>query len=41
MRKSRVDNNFTIIDSDNLIKLLKGESWEPYKKKVQQFTYRF
>jgi superfamily II DNA or RNA helicase len=41
MRKSRVDNNFTIIDSDNLIKLLKGEAWEPYKKKVQQFTYRF
>lgn len=41
MRKSRVDNNFTIIDSDNLIKLLKGEPWEPYKKKVQQFTYRF
>lgn len=41
MRKSRVDNNFTIIDSDNLIKLLKDEAWEPYKKKVQQFTYRF
>lgn len=37
----RKDSNIIKIDSDNLIKLLKGESWEPYKKKVQQFTYRF
>lgn len=41
MKKSRIDNNFTIIDVDNLIKMLKGEPWEPYKKKVQNFTYRF
>lgn len=41
MRKSRIDNNFTIINSENLMKVLKGESFEPYKKKVQQFTYRF
>jgi superfamily II DNA or RNA helicase len=37
----RKDSNIIKIDSDNLIKLLKGEAWEPYKKKVQQFTYRF
>ena len=41
MRKSRIDNNFTIINSENLMKVLKGEPFEPYKKKVQQFTYRF
>lgn len=41
MRKSRIDNNFTIIDSENLMKVLKGEPFKPYKKKVQQFTYRF
>lgn len=41
MRKSRIDNNFTIIDSENLMKILKGEPFKPYKKKVQQFTYRF
>lgn len=41
MKKSRIDNNYTVIDPDNLIKLLKGEPWEPYKKKLQNFTYRF
>ena len=41
MKKSRIDDNFTIIDETNLIKYLKGEDWEPYKKKVQNFTYRF
>lgn len=41
MRKSRIDNNFTIINSENLMKVLKGEPFEPYKKKIQQFTYRF
>lgn len=41
MKKSRIDNNFTIIDVENLMKMLKGESWEPYKKKVQNYTYRF
>lgn len=41
MRKSRIDNNFTIINSENLMKVLKGESFEPYKKKLQNFTYRF
>lgn len=41
MKKSRIDDNFTIIDADNLIKLLKGEPWEPYKKKIKNFTFRF
>lgn len=37
----RKDTNIIKIDSDNLIKMLKGEPWEPYKKKVKDFTYRF
>lgn len=41
MLKSRSDGNFTIIDEENLYKVLDGESYEPYKKKVQNFTYRF
>lgn len=41
MKKSRSDNNFEIIDEENLIKVLRGEPYEPYKKKVQNFTYRF
>ena len=28
-------------DVENLIKLLNGEEWEPYKKKLKNFTYRF
>lgn len=41
MKKSRIDDNFTVIDVDNLMKYLKGESWEPYKKKIKDFTFRF
>lgn len=41
MKKSRSDNNFEIIDEENLLKVLKGEPYETYKKKVQNFTYRF
>lgn len=40
-RKSHSKGNYVTIDVDNLIKLLKGEPWEPYKKKLQNFTYRF
>lgn len=40
-RKSHQNSNYVTIDVDNLIKLLNGEPWEPYKKKVQNFTYRF
>lgn len=35
------DTNIIKIDADNLIKLLKGEPWEPYKKKIKNFTFRF
>lgn len=41
MKKSRIDNNFEIIDAENLIKVLKGEPYELYTKKLQNFTYRF
>ena len=40
-RKSHQNSSYVTIDVDNLIKLLNGEPWEPYKKKVQNFTYRF
>jgi superfamily II DNA or RNA helicase len=41
MKKSRIDNNFIIIDSENLMKVLRGEPYETYKKKLQNFTFRF
>lgn len=41
MNKSRSDNNFIMIDVENLMYLLKGEPWVPYKKKLQNYTYRF
>ena len=40
-KKSHSKSSYITIDVDNLIKLLKGEDWEPYKKKLQNFTYRF
>lgn len=41
MKKSKSSDNFIIIDEENLMKVLKGEPYEPYKKKVEQFIYRF
>lgn len=41
MKKSRIDDNFTIIDVENLMKVLRGEPFESYKKKLQNFCYRF
>lgn len=35
------DTNIIKIDVPNLLKMLKGEPWEPYKKKLKSFTYRF
>lgn len=35
------DTNIIKIDVENLMHLLKGEPWEPYKKKVTNFTFRF
>ena len=41
MKKSRVDDSFVIIDEENLMKVLKGEPYETYKRKLKNFTYRF
>lgn len=40
-RKSHQNSTYITIDVENLRKLLNGETWEPYKKKLQNFTYRF
>jgi superfamily II DNA or RNA helicase len=40
-RKSHPKGDYVTIDVENLIKMLKGESWSPYKKKLQNYTYRF
>ena len=40
-RKSHPKGDYVTIDVENLIKMLKGESWDPYKKKIQNYTYRF
>lgn len=40
-RNSHPSGNYTTIDIKNLMKLLKGEPWEPYRKKLQNYTYRF
>lgn len=41
VKRSKNDDNFIIIDVENLMKLLNGESWEPYKKKIKNYTFRF
>lgn len=40
-RKAHPDGKYETIDVENLMKLLRGEPYETYKKKVQKFTYRF
>ena len=40
-RKSHPKGDYVTIDVENLIKMLKGESWDTYKKKIQNYTYRF
>lgn len=35
------DTDIIKIDVDNLLKMLQGEPWEPYRKKLKDFTYRF
>lgn len=40
-RNSHPSGNYITIDVENLMKLLKGEPWEPYRKKIQNYTYRF
>lgn len=39
--KSHPDGNFVIIDEENLLKVLNGENYEPYKKPLAKFNYRF
>lgn len=41
MKKSRVDDNCIFIDKENLMKVLRGEEYETYKRKLKNFTYRF
>lgn len=40
-KKSHEGMNYVTIDEENLLKVLKGEPYETYKKRVQNFTYRF
>lgn len=40
-RKSHPNGSYITIDVENLLKMLKGEPWETYKKKIQNYTYRF
>lgn len=40
-KKSHKEGTYVTIDVENLMKMLKGESWDPYKKKIQNYTYRF
>ena len=36
-RKSHPKGDYVTIDVENLIKMLKGETWSPYKKKIQNY----
>ena len=40
-KKSHPKGDYITIDVENLLLMLKGESWSPYKKKIQNYTYRF
>ena len=40
-KKSHPKGEYVTIDVENLLLMLKGESWSPYKKKIQNYTYRF
>lgn len=41
MQNSRINKNFESIDVENLRKVLKGEPYETYKRKLKNFTFRF
>lgn len=41
LRKSRSSDNFEIIDEEGLDHVLKGEPYEPYKRKLQKLNFRF
>lgn len=40
-KKSHPNGNYITIDEENLLKVLKGEPYETYKKKLTNFVYRF
>ena len=40
-KKSHEGVKYITIDEENLMKVLRGEPYEHYKKKIQNFTYRF
>ena len=40
-KRSHPKGDYVTIDVENLIKMLKGEPWSPYRKKLQNYTYRF
>ena len=40
-KKSHPKGDYITIDVENLLLMLQGESWSPYKKKIQNYTYRF
>ena len=41
MQNAKMDSNIEIIDETNLGKVLKGEPYETYNKKLKSFMYRF
>ena len=40
-KKSHPKGDYVTIDVENLLLMLQGEPWSPYKKKIQNYTYRF
>lgn len=40
-KQSHGDTEVISIDANNLIKVLKGEPYETYKRPVSKFTFRF
>ena len=41
MKKSRSSDNFITLDEENLMLMLQGKPYETYKRKLQQFNFRF
>ena len=41
LKHIKKDTNIVKIDVENLMKVLRGEPYETYKRKLQNFTYRF
>lgn len=41
MQNAKEDSNIEIIDEANLMKVLKGESYDLYNRKLSNFTFRF